>query len=152
MQRFRPGQSSDIDAILEMMRQYYAEDGYPFVETDARNAVSRLIEDERLGRLWVIQDPTRIVGYLAVTFGFSLEYRGRDAFIDELFIVEDARGQGLGREALKISDAYCREHGVNALHLEVERHREAAYSLYQRAGFEGHERYLMTKLLNAPAG
>ncbi len=33
-------------------------------------------------------------GYAALTFGFSLEVGGRDAFIDELFLIEAARGKG----------------------------------------------------------
>ncbi len=90
----------------------------------------------------------RVVGYLAVTLGFSLEYRGRDAFIDELFIEPGSRGLGLGREALEIAERYCRECGVRALHLEVERHHQSAFELYRRTGFEDHDRYLMTKWLH----
>ncbi len=95
--------------------------------------------------------PSGIVGYLAVTFGFSLEYRGRAAFIDELFIRESSRGQGLGREALNLAERYCGDEKVKALHLEVEHHREAALELYRRAGDEDHDRRLMTKWLSAEA-
>ncbi len=148
MPQFRPASDRDVDAIIDMMRGYYAEDDYPFSESDARRAVIALIGDESLGRLWSIQDRARVIGYLAVTLGYSLEYRGRDAFIDELFIETESRGMGLGREAMEIAEAYCREHGVKALHLEVERHRQSAYELYRRTGFEDHDRYLMTKLLD----
>jgi GNAT superfamily N-acetyltransferase len=86
---------------------------------------------------------------MAVALGFSFEYRGREAFVDELFIAESHRGRGLGREALEIAEAYCREAGVNALHLEVERHREDALELYRRRGFTDHGRTLMTKWLTA---
>ncbi len=148
MPQFRPASERDVDAIIDMMRGYYAEDDYPFREVEARNAIIGLIGDDTLGRLWSIQDEDRVVGYLAVTLGYSLEYRGRDAFIDELFIETKSRGMGLGGEAMQIAEAYCREHGVKALHLEVERHRQSAYELYRRAGFEDHDRYLMTKLLD----
>ena len=148
MPQFRPASDRDVDAIIDMMRGYYAEDDYPFSEADARRAVIGLISDESLGRLWTIQDRDRVVGYLAVTLGYSLEYRGRDAFIDELFIETESRGMGLGREAMEIAEVYCREHGVKALHLEVERHRQSAYELYRSTGFEDHDRYLMTKLLD----
>jgi len=40
----------------------------------------------RLGRLWLIVSPHEPVGCIAVTFGFSLEHQGRDAFIDDFFI------------------------------------------------------------------
>jgi len=46
-----------------------------------------------------------------------------------------------------VAEAYCREAGVTALHLEVEAHREAARALYHRFGFEAHGRQLMTKWL-----
>jgi ribosomal protein S18 acetylase RimI-like enzyme len=142
----------DIDAVIAMMRRYYAEDGYPFVDADARQALRDLVRDGNLGRIWVISNQARVIGYLAVTLGFSLEYRGRDAFIDELYVAEEARGKGLGRKALEMAEAYCRERGVKALHLEVEHHREAAYDLYRRSGFELHGRALMTKLLDGPPG
>lgn len=151
MERFRPAKASDIDTVVEMMRRYYAADGYSFIEADARNAALTLLQNEHLGRLWVVQMDGALVGYLAVTLGFSLEYRGQDAFIDELFISEAKRGQGLGREAVAVAEAYCREHGVQALHLEVEHHRTAAQTLYRRAGFSSHDRCLMTKLLYASA-
>jgi GNAT superfamily N-acetyltransferase len=144
---FREATPADVDAIVGMMRGYYEEDGYPFVEADARAAALALIHEPHLGRLWVTCDGGRVVGYVAATLGFSFEYRGREAFVDELFIAASHRGRGLGREALRVAEAYCREQGVNALHLEVERHRETAQELYRQAGFEDYDRYLLTKWL-----
>jgi GNAT superfamily N-acetyltransferase len=145
MGRFRLAGPRDVDAIVAMMRGYYAQDGYPFVQSDARAAALALIHEPHLGRLWVTCDGDRVVGYVAATLGFSFEYRGREAFVDELFIAEGHRGRGLGREALRVAEAWCREKGVNAMHLEVERHREPALELYRRSGFEDHGRYLLTK-------
>ncbi len=147
MTRFRRARAGDVDAIVAMMRGYYAQDGYTFVEAEARAAALMLIDDASLGRLWVTCDDEAVVGYVAVALGFSFEYRGREAFVDELLIAESHRGRGLGREALEVAEAYCREAGVNALHLEVEGHRENALELYRRFGFADHERYLMTKWL-----
>ena len=132
-----------------MMRGYYEQDGYTFVEAEARAAALALIQDPHLGRLWVTCDGDAVVGYVAVALGFSFEYRGREAFVDELFIAESHRGRGLGAKALELAEAYCRDAGVNALHLEVEGHREQALELYRRRGFEDFDRYLMTKWLSA---
>ncbi|MCL4845213.1 MAG: GNAT family N-acetyltransferase [Acidobacteria bacterium] len=148
--RFRPATPGDADGVLALMREYYAEDGYSFVGASARDVILRLTRDASLGRLWVAPREGRVVGYLAVTLGFSLEYGGRDAFLDELYIEDTARGVGLGREALEIAEAYCRETGVRALHLEVEERRESARALYRRSGFEAHGRELMTKWLARP--
>jgi GNAT superfamily N-acetyltransferase len=149
MSRFRQAVPGDVDAIVAMMRGYYEQDGYTFVDNEARAAALMLIQDPSLGRLWIAQEKDTVVGYVAVALGFSFEYRGREAFVDELFIAESHRGRGLGREALEIAEAWCREAGVHALHLEVERHREPALELYRRRGFEDFGRSLMTKWLAA---
>ena len=145
--RFRLATPGDVGLIVAMMRAYYAQDGYTFVEEEARAAALMLIKDPKLGRLWVALDGDKIVGYVAVALGFSFEYRGREAFVDELLIAQSHRGRGLGREALELAEAYCREMGVNALHLEVERHRETALELYRDRGFEDFGRFLKTKWL-----
>ena len=147
MSRFRPAEAGDVGAIVAMMREYYAQDGYTFVEAEARATALLLISDSSLGRLWVAEDKGTVVGYVAVALGFSFEYRGREAFVDELLIAQTHRGRGLGREALELAEAYCCEAGVNALHLEVERHRGNALELYKRRGFTDFGRYLMTKWL-----
>lgn len=147
MTHFREAQLQDIKGVLGLMAVYYKEEAYPFDPEAARAAVTSLLENNQYGALWVIGPQENITGYMAVTLGFSLEYRGRDAFIDELYIAEEARGQGLGAEAMRIAEEYCRANGVRALHLEVESHRKEALQLYTRWGFENHQRALMTKPL-----
>ncbi|MGE0624148.1 MAG: N-acetyltransferase family protein [Pseudomonadales bacterium] len=147
MPHFREATADDLTAIAGLMRAYYTEDGYPFSATAATDALTALQKTPALGRLWALDADGRVAGYLAVTLGFSLEYRGRDAFIDELYIDADQRGLGLGREALQLALDYCESEGVRALHLEVEHHRPSARQLYERMGFEHHDRVLMTRML-----
>jgi GNAT superfamily N-acetyltransferase len=144
---FREAAPDDADAIALLMRQYYAEAGYRFDDVDSRAALERLLADPGLGRVLVAQDTAGAVGYVVTTFGFSLEYRGRDAFVDELFVLPSHRGRGLGAAALKLVEQFCREVGVRALHLEAERDNPGAQLLYRGAGFVDHDRRLMTKLL-----
>src|SRR2546426_9801736 len=80
-----------------------------------------------------------------LTLGYSLEYRGRDAFVDELFVDENRRRQGIGRKAMQFLERACRDLEVRALHLEVERPNVGAQVLYRKFGFVDHDRYLMTK-------
>ena len=70
------------------------------------------------------------MGYLVVAFGYSLEFRGRDAFVDELYVAPTHRGRGLGREALRVAEPCCLEAGVRALHLEVRPGNARARGLY----------------------
>lgn len=129
-----------------MMRALYDHDGTPFNEGSHRAALRQLMSDERFGGVWLIeQDGDETVGYLVLTFGFSLEFKGRDAFLDELYLREDFRGRGLGQEAIAFAVGQCERLGVRALHLEVERSNTRAQAAYRKAGFTDHDRYLLTK-------
>lgn len=144
----REATERDLDGVLALMRLLYQADGYPFDEAEARRAVTGLLADRALGRLWVVDDGgDEIAGYLALTFGYSLEYRGRDAFVDEVVVAEGHRGRGLGTALLERAEAECRAESVRALHLEVERGKDATIGLYRRLGFEDQGRLLLTRRL-----
>ena len=144
---FRAALRADVPAMLAHQRDYYAAEGYAFDETAARGALDGLLGDANRGRVGVLDDAGVVVGSLAVTFGWSLEYQGRDAFVDELYVAASHRGRGLGRMAMTLAEDACRAAGVRALHLEVERANTHARALYERTGFVDRERLLMTRRL-----
>lgn len=134
----------DRDSLLQLMSAFYAEAGYPLNTDRAAVAFRELLSDDSLGRAWLIFASGEIVGYLVITLGFSMEYGGRDAFVDDLFVRPEYRGKGLGTIALAKGCAVCAELGVRALHLEVERGNAAAQALYRRAGFVDNDRQLLS--------
>ena len=142
----------DGPRLIELMAHFYAEEGYAFNRQSTRKALAALMADERFGAVWTFRRHEEVVGYLVVTFGFSLEFGGRNAFVDELFVLEEHRGQGFGTRALRVAATHCRRWGIAALHLEVEDGNDQAEALYTRKGFRTHSRRLMTKWLQAPAG
>jgi ribosomal protein S18 acetylase RimI-like enzyme len=145
---FRRAGLPDAEAVLGHMRTYYAEDGYPFDPARANAALQGLLEDERLGEVWLACDGSgRALGYVVICLGWSLEYQGRDAFIDEVFVEPAARGKGLGRALVDHAIERCRALGVQALHLEVERTKAKTQDLYRSLGFADNDRRLMSKKL-----
>jgi GNAT superfamily N-acetyltransferase len=148
--RFRAAVPGDLEALLALERAYYAEDRYPFSPALAKRALGALLEDPALGQVWVAEMAGKVVAYVVLALGYSLEYGGRDAFIDELYVDPDHRGRGLGREALAVAETGARALGVRALHLEVERDKAGVRALYRERGFADHDRLLMTKELAPP--
>ena len=148
---FRPASDADAPAIMRLMAGLYQEDGEVRLDpAAAERALRQLLALPEAGAVWLAEVGGEAVGYLAVTWGFSLEYHGRDAYIDELYVAPAHRGRGIGREALELADAACRSRGIRALHLEVERANVRAEALYRQAGFLDQDRRLMTRRL-APA-
>ncbi|MGF1537389.1 MAG: GNAT family N-acetyltransferase [Elainellaceae cyanobacterium] len=137
---------SDISALLDLVQTFYYQAGYPFNRARSQQALSLLVASPHLGQAWLIERDLALVGYAVLTFGFSLEYGGRDAILDELYIRPEHQRQGLGTAAIARLEKVCLEEGIQALHLEVERGSRAV-QLYKRVGFKAHERDFMTKWL-----
>ena len=146
---FRLANSIDIDTLMESMRQFYAIDQHLFDEQAARTTLEKIVADSSLGCVWLISHEDEAIGYLIITFGYSLEYHGRDAFIDELFIAASYRKQGIGTKAIQFAFEACPKLGIRALHLEVERTNLAAQALYRKFRFESHDRLLMTRRISS---
>ena len=150
---FRPAAESDLGVLLELMRALYDEDGStPLREDAAETALRGLLAAPDRGLVWVIEQAGEAAGYLVLTWGYSLEFYGRDAFIDELYVAPSYRGAGLGRQAVEWAEDACRAHGAGAVHLEVEIDNERAHALYRRSGFAERGLRLMTKRLSAGPG
>ena len=147
--RFEQGRQEHADTVIVLMRALEDADptGTPFDESKRRKLWTQLVSDHSLGRAWLIVAGERPIGYVALTLGFSFEYGGRDAFLDEIYVDEEYRGQGVGRQAIAIAEAAAREMGVDAVHLVVSRANKRAMELYRRQGYLLYQRDLMTKRL-----
>ena len=138
------------ERLVGLMTEFYTESGFALNPSAASAAFLELLTSPDLGRVWLIRRGDRDAGYIVLTLGFSLEYGGRDGFVDDLFIREPFRGQGLGTTALETLRREARALGVRALHLEVGRDNHPAQALYRRAGFRDNERQLLTLPLAEP--
>ncbi len=142
---------SDTDTLLEFMRAYYAFDGHGFDREKARVALTALLRDSQFGRAWLILDGASAVGYIVLCFGYSLEWLGRDAFVDEFFLREEYRGRGWGRKTMAFAEEAARKEGIRALHLEVMQGNGAARELYRKLGFREHRSTFHSKWIAVDA-
>jgi ribosomal protein S18 acetylase RimI-like enzyme len=143
--QFRLAVESDAEALLVFMREYYAFDGHGFDADKARIALTALLRDSHLGLAWLILEGDAPAGYVVLCFGYSLEWLGRDAFVDEFYLREEFRGRGWGSATMAFLENAAREAGVRALHLEVVRENAAALEIYRRSGFREHESTFLSK-------
>jgi diamine N-acetyltransferase len=146
---FEPARPEHARVVIGMMRALEKADpgSTPFDEQRRRVIFDQFVRDSPYGRAWLIVEGEQPIGYVVLTISFSFEYRGCDAYIDELYIAEEHRRRGIGRRAMAFVETKAREMGVNAMHLEVSRDNTTALELYRRIGYVDHDRYLMTKWL-----
>lgn len=142
---FKPYTDKDKSDLLEMMNSFNKIDGYAFDLAVREKNLVEFTSNKQLGRLYLIKSGASTIGYIVLTFGYSFEYQGRDAFIDELYITENFRQKGIGKLTMNFIESESRKLNINAIHLEVEPHNTDANRLYLNKGYQSNDRTLLTK-------
>jgi GNAT superfamily N-acetyltransferase len=157
--RWTEATAEDEAVVLALMEAFYREERLVFSEATAREAVRALLARPELGRVFLLratgepgaagasgeQSSRRAHGHLVLTFGFSLEFRGRFVLLDEVFVEPELRGRGYGKEAVEFAASWAREQGAGALRLEVNRANTHAREVYLKRGFRDDARDLFTR-------
>jgi ribosomal protein S18 acetylase RimI-like enzyme len=137
---------ADSYALLRMMAEFNDGEGIKFADVEFAPRLEKLLRSPELGAALVFEMGA-VIGYAIVTWGFDLEYGGRDSYLTELWIDPAHRGKGHGKAALSLVEDFARQHGAGALHLAVRADNLAATRLYERNGYTDWPRRVMSKLL-----
>ncbi|MET0398567.1 MAG: GNAT family N-acetyltransferase [Longimicrobiaceae bacterium] len=135
----------DAELLVEMMKEFYAHEHLAWDEDAARAALGAMLGDASLGEAWLVRRGGAPAGYFVLAAGFSLEFGGRYLLLDELYVREEHRGSGIGREAVARAEDVCRARSMRALRLEADRQNPRVQALYRGLGFRDHDRDLLTK-------
>lgn len=76
-------------------------------------------------------------GVCQLRFRWSVWTSSHDAWLEDLFVREAARGSGLGRLLLEAAVAHARARGCARIELDVDEGNEPALELYRANGFAG---------------
>ncbi|MAT06593.1 MAG: GNAT family N-acetyltransferase [Acidimicrobiaceae bacterium] len=146
--------AADLDALVELGAEYCAADGHRFDEQTVRAGFGGLMLDDTHGFVLVADDGSDdvgsddgagVIGYAAVSWGWSIEVGGLDVVLDEIYV--RSRGHGVGGELLAAVEAECRRVGAKRIFLETERPNERARRWYAAAGFTIDDSIWMSKEL-----
>jgi len=88
-----------------------------------------------LGQAWIATVDGTPAGYLFAVFVFSLEYQGLTAEIDELYVMPQYRGLGLGTKLLANAEDAFRQGGCTVAFLQIGRDNDDARTFYRRHGY-----------------
>jgi GNAT superfamily N-acetyltransferase len=150
--KIRLARLADLPELMTMMGTFNRSEHITWRKQRILPAARRLLRDPRLGFVIVAEGSvgSPLHGYAVATFGYDLEFAGRDAFLTELFVRPRHRGTGEGRRLLGSIIERVRDAGAGAIHLGVLPANRAARRLYARFGFAPIPRLVLSKRLARP--
>ena len=134
-------------ALLTLIQEFNGFEKITTPLSRIQPALEKLILSPQLGRTWFIKQGIDTVGYAILTFGYDLEYGGRDAWITDIYVRPVFREQGLGSLVMPLIEKEAKNNGVSTLHLVVRRENQRARRVYEKSGFKENPRMAMIKIL-----
>jgi GNAT superfamily N-acetyltransferase len=137
-----------LDQIVAMMRALYAEDeaASPVDQSRFAENLKFLVSHPSRGSIILFGEGGSLRGYALIVPYWSNEFGGTLLFVDELFVVPEARRRGIGRSFFKYLDE-VRPFEAVALALEVSPGNKEARRLYESLGFYPRQNSILTRIL-----
>jgi GNAT superfamily N-acetyltransferase len=133
----RLASAADAPAFGRLLHAFNTEFGESTPDADVIAArAAPLIESGEVTVLFTGDGPD---GFAELRFRPSLYTGAFDAYLEELYVVPERRGRGLGRALLEAAMEHARERGAARMDLGTSETDVAARALYESAGFTNRE-------------
>jgi len=139
-----PLREDDLAEALDLMRVFYAHEAFDFDPESSGRMLRHLLAHPEVGAVFLAREGGQALGYLVLTRCYSLEFGGPFVLLDEIFVLPEAQGRGLGKRLLDTASAYCRASGSGYLRLEVQKKNLRALEVYRTYGFRTEDRFLLS--------
>ncbi|HEY5943121.1 MAG TPA: GNAT family N-acetyltransferase [Solirubrobacterales bacterium] len=128
---------ADAPVIARLLHDFNSEyeEQTPPVPELTRHAERMLRE----GEMTVLLAGEGPYGLALLRFRPSVWTEQQEAYLQELYVVPDLRGQGIGEALMKVVIATCRERDAGWIELNTGETDVAARSLYRKLGFTNEE-------------
>jgi GNAT superfamily N-acetyltransferase len=130
-------QFDEAEAVAELLVAFRDHMGSDWPSANAFLAsVERLLEDPQTEFLLAsCGDDAPAAGVLQLRFRFSVWKAAPDAWLEDLFVREDARRSGVGDALVTLALERARERGARRIELDCNEANAGAQALYARHGF-----------------
>ena len=97
---------------------------------------SEALENPRHVTIFMIEDEGEVIGFANLITIFSVWSEGYALMIDDLYIRDDKRGRGIGRQVMKEIEDYAHKSGYRRLQFLSEESNPQAGAFYRKLGYK----------------
>lgn len=134
--RIEKANLEDQDTLVDLLLHQFEEHAIESSQEGLAWAVGQVVREQDHGFFLLARAGDLALGVANVAFAWTLEHGGKSAWLDELYVIPEYRGRGIGTALLKEAIAEAHRSGCTAVDLEVDENHHQAENLYQREGFE----------------
>ncbi|HUK82419.1 MAG TPA: GNAT family N-acetyltransferase [Verrucomicrobiae bacterium] len=141
-------EAREIEEVVGLFGAQLQEHAIATSTADLRAVANRVMADLRYGFMLVARAPDgSLQGVAYASTILTLEHGGVSGWLEELYVLPEWRGKGIGSRLLDAVIAHAEKLGWRAVDLEVDANHQRVISLYTRHQFQPRSRTRFYRML-----
>jgi len=127
----------DLPQLVELLGVLFAlEADFTPDAAKQKRALEAIFADPRIGRIYVAREAGRVVGMVSTLYTISTAEGGKAAWLEDMIVLTECRGRGIGAALLEHAVVGAREEGCLRLTLLSDEDNAQAHGVYAAEGFQ----------------
>jgi len=133
---FTEATPSDIPELCELLAVLFSQEAEFVPNREAQcKGLDLIIGNPQAGHILVARENGRVAAMVNLLYTVSTALGARVALLEDLVVLPDIRGSGIGSRLLEYAIEFARIHGCKRITLLTDQDNEPAQRFYQRHGF-----------------
>jgi len=126
----------DLPRLVELLGILFNEEAEFAPDADKqRRALEMILADPRIGRIFVAREGGRLAAMASLLYTVSTAEGGKAALFEDLVVLPEFRGKGIGTALLRHVIDAARKEGLTRVTLLTDGGNKRAQALYRKMGF-----------------
>jgi len=143
----RQAQATDINQMSALLQTLFSIEADFIFDADlSQSALQKIIDDSERCAL-VASNGRKIIGMCSAQWVYSTASGKKSAWIEDVVLHPDFRGQGIGTKMMDELLVWCRDSGCNRAQLVYDLDNQPAIDFYQKQAFSSTRLGVFSKTL-----
>ena len=145
MASIRHASADDVALVLELITALARHHGQlEYVRTDQSALLTDGFGDDPKFGVLLAETDGDVAGFLSYTICYSIWLGESFMQIDDVFVRDDFRGNGIGKSLMTKSYQTCKELGLSRIKWEVQPDNVAAIRFYEKLGAKSYDKRIFS--------
>ena len=128
---------ADLPQLVELLGVLFSQEADFVPDADKqRRALEMILRDPKVGRIYVAREAGRVIGMASTLYTVSTAEGGKAAWLEDMVVLPECRGRGVGAALLAHVVVGAREAGALRLTLLSDEDNAPAHAVYAAEGFQ----------------
>lgn len=138
----RNAKQSDYEELMLLYNLFVGEDRYSEYDNDSFEKVLNSPQNF----LFVAEEDKKLIGFATFSIRHVVRYPKPIAELDELFVSEEYRKHGVGKQLMEIVEQQAKKHNCYRVYIESHYQHEAGHKFYENLGYKNYGYHFIKNL------